>query len=90
MNDSAADHRSKEVRLEALAKTRRETGREGYKNVGDYCDGRYDCDFVSPYTKCAPNVDSQIFIMLQDWAGDDFLCEGFREDIRRCGTDGAP
>ena len=48
MNDSEGSSRSKEERLEVLAKKRKQNGWTPYKNVGDYRDGRYDCDFVSP------------------------------------------
>jgi uracil-DNA glycosylase len=41
--------------------------------IGDYHDGAYECDFVSPYTKSAGNVDAQIFILLQDWSSDESL-----------------
>lgn len=64
---------SKRGRLEILARKRQQSKWEGYKNIGDYCEGKYECDFVSPYTKSAGNIDSQVFIMLQDWASDDFL-----------------
>src|SRR5262245_53326039 len=74
---------SKSGQLEELAKKRRQTRRDGYGHIGDYHGGRYDCNFVSPYTKSAPNVDSPIFIMLQDWASDDFLRGTFCEDSER-------
>ena len=67
----------KKSRLLALAKKRQQAKREGYKNIGDYHSGRYECDFVSPYTKTASNVDSPLLIMLQDWASDDFLSGQF-------------
>jgi restriction system protein len=64
---------SKRARLEVLARKRQQSKWEGYKNIGDYNDGQYECDFVSPYTKIASNIDSEVFVMLQDWAFDDFL-----------------
>ena len=70
---------SKKLRLLALAKKRQHAKREGYNNIGDYHNGRYECDFVSPYTKTANNVDSPLLIMLQDWASDDFLGGPFCE-----------
>jgi len=38
--------------------------------LGFYADV-YECDFVSPYTKGACNVDADIFLLLQDWSSDD-------------------
>ena len=66
----------KHARLLALAYRRRaaEWPRErGYKCIGDYHRGVYECDFVSPYTRGACNVDAQLMILLQDWASDDVL-----------------
>jgi restriction system protein len=45
----------------------------GYKCIGDYHDGVYECDFVSPYTLSAGNVDAVLMVLLQDWASDDVL-----------------
>ena len=69
----ARNELSKQAQLLDLARKRQLTTWEGYRNVGFYHQGRYECDFVSPYTKAASNVDSPIIIMLQDWASDEFL-----------------
>lgn len=50
-----------------LAKKRQHARWNGYNNIGDYHDGAYDCDFVSPYTKSACNLDAEVMIILQDW-----------------------
>jgi uracil-DNA glycosylase len=63
----------KHVRLRSLARQRQQTFCSGYKCLSDYHSGAYECDFVSPYTKTAGNVDAEIFIMLQDWNSDDSL-----------------
>src|SRR5712692_282050 len=67
----------KRTQLLALAKLRQATRWPGYKCIGDYPTGAYagayECDFVSPYTKTAGNVDAEIMVMLQDWASDRFL-----------------
>lgn len=44
-----------------------------YTNIGDYHNGAFECDYVSPYSKCAHNVDSDIMVMAQDWSSDDEL-----------------
>ncbi|HEV7681358.1 MAG TPA: hypothetical protein VGO68_04505 [Pyrinomonadaceae bacterium] len=63
----------KQSELLALAKLRQRTRYPGYRCIGDYHAGVYECDFVSPYTKTAGNVDAEIMVMLQDWASDEFL-----------------
>ena len=63
----------KRAELLKLAKLRQATRWEGYKCIGDYHDGIYECDFVSPYTKTAGNVDAEILVMLQDWSSDESL-----------------
>jgi uracil-DNA glycosylase len=61
---------SKEEALVELARTRRSAHWGGYKCIGDYHGGAYECLFVSPYTKGASNVDAQVMVMLQDWSSD--------------------
>lgn len=60
-------------KLLSLAKKRATTKPVGYKNISDYHDGIYECEFVSPYSKSAHNENSQILVMLQDWISDDVL-----------------
>src|SRR3990172_5301954 len=62
---------NKRKELLALAKKRQATRWDGYNCIGDYHGGAYECDFVSPYTKTAGNVDADIMVMLQDWWSDD-------------------
>lgn len=59
--------------LQLLAKKRQKSRWPGYKCIGDYKGGKYECDHVSPYSKTAGNVDSQIFVLLQDWSSNDVL-----------------
>jgi restriction system protein len=63
----------KHARLLELARLRKTTSWPGYKCIGDYHGGRYECDFVSPYSRSAHNVDAKLIILLQDWASDDVL-----------------
>ena len=56
-----------------LARKRKRTRWSGYKCIGDYHDGAFECDFVSPYTNGAHNFDSDIMVILQDWASDEEL-----------------
>jgi restriction system protein len=59
----------KSILLELAAKRRR-TSWPGYFSIGKYHDGVYECDYVSPYTKSANNVDAEVMILLQDWSSD--------------------
>lgn len=40
----------------------------GSARIGDYHHGIYECDYVSPFTKGANNVNANIFLVLQDWS----------------------
>jgi uracil-DNA glycosylase len=76
---------NKEVLLLALAQKRKTTSWPGYSQIGDYHDGAYECDFVSPYTKSAGNIDSEIFVLLQDWSSDESLRGSLDSDCVRFG-----
>ncbi|MHB1156330.1 MAG: uracil-DNA glycosylase family protein [Phycisphaerales bacterium] len=41
----------------------------GHLNLSDaeFYGGRFECDYVSPYSRCAGNVTSDILVFLQDW-----------------------
>jgi hypothetical protein len=65
--------RDKRQSLLRLSRARQRTALHGYGNVADYHGGAYECDWVSPYTKGACNVDADVFVLLQDWASEDLL-----------------
>jgi hypothetical protein len=75
----------KRAELLNLAKLRQTTRWKGYKCIGDYHAGAYECDFVSPYTKTAGNIDADIMVMLQDWASDEALSGAFHEPSAKLG-----
>ncbi|MEX2492213.1 MAG: hypothetical protein WD425_10675 [Nitrospirales bacterium] len=56
--------------LVALARKRKRARWLGYKGIGDYHGGVYECKYVSPYTKSASNFDSPIMVFLQDWTSE--------------------
>ena len=60
----------KQEDLYILAKLRQSKTYEGYKSIADYANGVYECDYVSPYSKSAHNVDAEVFVILQDWSCD--------------------
>lgn len=66
---------SKQDLLLELARKRKTTIWPGYCRIGDFHNGVYECDFVSPYTKSAGNADAEIFILLQDWSSAEALCK---------------
>ena len=59
--------------LKALATKRQRARWPGYKGIGDYHNGVYECPYVSPYTKTAGNVDADIMVVLQDWPSDEYI-----------------
>jgi len=75
----------KNMKLFDLAKKRQSFCWDGYKNIGDYHDGIYECDFVSPYTKSANNVEAKVMVFLQDWSSDDFLRGNIDKETVRLG-----
>jgi restriction system protein len=79
--------RDKHDRLLELARRRQMTRWTGYKCIGDYHGGAYECDFVSPYTKAARNVNSELMVLLQDWSSDDVLNGPYLPEGRNLGHD---
>jgi hypothetical protein len=63
----------KNARLKELALLRKNSRWPGYMCIGDYHGGVYECQFVSPYTRSAGNVDAELMILLQDWSSDAIL-----------------
>lgn len=89
---------NKANRLAALAQLRRHpdagTCRDGYsrdyRRVEEFHDCYYDQhDWVSPWTLSACNVDSDLMIIGQDWASEDFLQKDPNPKIRQFGRDPA-
>ena len=75
---------NKSQELLNLAKLRQKTIYDGYKSIACYEKGFYECDFVSPYSKSAHNVDAEVFVILQDWSSDDNMY-GRCQDTNRLG-----
>jgi restriction system protein len=76
---------NKESRLKELAVKRQQARWPTYKNIGDYYNGAYECDFVSPYTKTAGNLATSVMLMLQDWCSDKYLSQELSEDLVKYG-----
>jgi hypothetical protein len=77
----------KHARLLELARRRQMTRWNGYKCIGDYHGGAYECDFVSPYTKSAHNANAELMVLLQDWSSDDVLSGPYLHEGRTVGHD---
>jgi uracil-DNA glycosylase len=75
----------KHSRLLELARNRQRARWPRYKCIGDYEGGRYECDFVSPYTKAAHNLDAQVMVLLQDWSSDERLARPLDVEAARLG-----
>jgi restriction system protein len=63
--------------LHLLAKKRQSDVWDGYKGIGEYHSGQYECDYVSPYSKGANNVRSPILVFLQDWMANERISKEF-------------
>lgn len=71
--------------LQTLAKKRQLSRWPGYKNIGQFHQGAYECLHVSPYTKSANNVDSPIMVFLQDWTSEESIRRGRDDDCVQFG-----
>jgi restriction system protein len=89
---------SKDRRIAALARLRRQpnagTRQDGYsldyRRLEEFHDGFYDQHgWVSPWTVSACNVDTDLMIIGQDWASEDFLSKDFDPRMRELGHDPA-
>lgn len=80
-------HMVKMQQLSELAKRRRENTPKGFKSISDYYNGAYDCDFVSPYSKSAGNLDAKVMVVLQDWCSDDYLSQPFNHNLEKHGLE---
>lgn len=76
---------SKAQELSLLVEKRRSIVWPPYKRIGDYHGGRYECEFVSPYTKSAKNLDADVMLLLQDWSSDGSLSRPFDADAAKLG-----
>src|SRR5262245_49575735 len=72
-------------RLMALGRKRQRSRWDGYGCIGDYHNGIYECEFVSPYSKSAHNVDASLMVLLQDWASHDYLSGPLDRDAATIG-----
>ena len=67
--------------LLAIAERRRSTRWPDYAQVAEFHDGRYESEFVSPYTRGAGNLNATVMLVLQDWSSAEFLSKRFDPEI---------
>ncbi len=68
---------TKTLQLLKLAKKRQTTHYDGHTHIGDYDNGVWECDYVSPFSLSANNVNADVMIVLQDWCS----ASSFDEDV---------
>jgi hypothetical protein len=71
--------------LKDLGSLRKKSCYQEYFSISDFHDGKYESEFVSPYTNSAQNANSQIVILLQDWSSEERLKGEFREESAKLG-----
>ncbi|TYT74190.1 uracil-DNA glycosylase family protein [Desulfobotulus mexicanus] len=76
---------NKDKELLKLSKLRQQTRYNGYTSIGDYQNGIWECDFVSPYSKSSHNSDSDILVFLQDWCSSDSFNNSICQETLRLG-----
>ncbi len=76
------DHAKSKALLQ-LARKRQSTRLDGYACIGDFHDGAYECNHVSPLTKSGCNLYAEVMVVGQDWASADTLVGKGRPDPDR-------
>jgi uracil-DNA glycosylase len=79
------NNEQKRIGLLALAKKRQAHRSDRYFNLNDFHDGFYECDFVSPWTISANNVNASLMLIAQDWSSFDSLTQAPDEELRQIG-----
>ena len=83
--DTHAMSKCEELRKLALA--RQGTRWNRYTCISDYHGGAYECEYVSPFTRTAGNIDAEVMVLLQDWCSSEFLEKPYNQVICRLGYD---
>lgn len=71
---------TKAAALLQLARKRQSSHLDDYACIGDFHDGIYECDHVSPWTKSGCNLDAEVMVVGQDWSSADVLEGNGRPD----------
>jgi uracil-DNA glycosylase len=77
---------SKESKLLELARKRKAaTPPVGYFNIGEFHNGRYECEYIFPWSISAHNVHAGVVLLAQDWASSDVLNGEQSKEVVRLG-----
>ena len=87
MRHRHAVSRRKLSTLRAIGRRRRTTKWRGYLSLSDFPDCVKESQFVSPYTEGARQVNSPIFVLLQDWVSEDYLRRSPAPELLTLGRD---
>jgi uracil-DNA glycosylase len=79
MNMTAAQKREELLHLAKVRKHDNDLCPPHY-HLACFHGGKYECDYVSPWSKLAHNLDAELMIIGQDWASSDVSNEEFDED----------
>jgi hypothetical protein len=71
--------------LKDLGTLRKRSCYSGYLPISHFHDGKYESQFVSPYTNSAANADSWIVVILQDWSSEVSLARHFDAETAKIG-----
>ena len=87
VNQSNQAPMDKLTQLIKLGHKRQQERLPGFFSIADYQDGAYECQWVSPYTKAAGNLNADVMVILQDWSSDEFLARGLKQMLIDYGID---
>lgn len=76
----------KKTAIQQLVRARQAARHPKHWALSEISSGFYDCDFVSPRTKSACNLDADLMIVGQDWVSEPFL-RARSEVLQRLGHD---
>ena len=68
--------------INELAAKRKKNVPTGYKGIGNFFGGIFECDWVTPYSISSHNVDADVMIVLQDWCSEEYLLDLAEEKKR--------
>lgn len=75
------------TKLRKIRDKRVKTTYEGFFALEDFSLANEDGGHLSPFTKSSANVDSDILLVLQDWASEDYIKKKLNKDILELGYD---
>jgi restriction system protein len=77
----------REALLELAKRRQADCPPRPHHRLAEFHGGYYECDYVSPWTISAANVDAELMIIGQDWASSEILEREPNKDQQRLGQD---